>query len=142
MARQDASHLYGAEHVRSYRETDGELGHDWRQGSSILLLTTTGHRSGQERTTPLIYGRSGDHYLVVASNGGSPEPPAWFRNLERQPEVDVQVLGDRFRARARAATDEEKPEMWREMTSHWPAYDRYQQRTDRQIPVVVLERAP
>ena len=141
MARQDASHLYGDEHVRRYRETDGDLGHDWREGSSILLLTTTGLRSGEERTTPLIYGRSGDDYLVVASKGGSPEPPDWFRNLEAQPEVEVQVLGDRFRARARTATPDEKPEMWREMTSHWPAYDSYQRRTDRDIPVVVLERA-
>jgi deazaflavin-dependent oxidoreductase (nitroreductase family) len=141
MARQDASHLYGAEHVRSYRETDGELGHDWRRGSSILLLTTTGHSSGEERTIPLIYGRSGEDYLVVASNGGSDEPPAWFRNLERQPEADVQVLGDRFRARARTATAEEKPEMWREMVGHWPPYDDYQRKTDREIPVVVLERA-
>jgi deazaflavin-dependent oxidoreductase (nitroreductase family) len=141
MARQDASHLYGAEHVRRYRETDGDLGHDWRQGSSILLLTTTGRHSGEERTIPLIYGRSGDDYLVVASKGGSPEPPAWFRNLEAQPEVEVQVLGDRFQARARTATAEEKPEMWREMTSQWPAYDSYQRKTDRDIPVVVLERA-
>jgi deazaflavin-dependent oxidoreductase (nitroreductase family) len=141
MARQDASRLYGDEHVRSYRETDGEVGHDWKRGSSTLLLTTTGRRSGEQRTTPLIYGRSGDDYLVVASNGGSPEPPGWYRNLEEQPEVEVQVLGDRFRARARAATDDEKPEMWREMTSHWPPYDSYRRRTDRQIPVVVLERA-
>jgi deazaflavin-dependent oxidoreductase (nitroreductase family) len=140
MATQDASHLYGAEHVRSYRETDGELGHDWREGSAILLLTTKGHSSGEPRTTPLIYGRSGDDYLVVASYGGSPEPPAWYRNLEASPEVEVQVLGDRFTARARDATPEEKPAMWREMAGHWPAYDAYQKRTDRVIPVVVLER--
>jgi deazaflavin-dependent oxidoreductase (nitroreductase family) len=140
MARRDASDLYGAEHVRRYRETDGEHGHDWRNGSSTLLLTTTGHRSGRERTLPLIYGRSGDDYLVVASDGGSDEPPAWFRNLEANPEVGVQVLGDRFGARARRATPAEKPAMWREMTSQWPAYDSYQQRTDREIPVVVLER--
>ena len=141
MAPQDASHLYGADHVRSYRETDGEIGHDWRRGSSTLLLTTTGRRSGEPRTTPLIYGRSGDDYLIVASSGGSDEPPGWFRNLQEQPEVDVQVLGDRFRARARTASDEEKPEMWREMTGQWPAYDDYQRKTDRAIPVVVLERA-
>ena len=140
MARQDASHLFGAEHVRAYRETDGELGHDWKNGSSVLLLTTTGRRSGEQRTTPLIYGRSGDDYLIVASKGGSPEPPAWYQNLTEQPEVEVQVLGDRFRARARTATAEEKPAMWQEMVSHWPAYDEYQQRTDREIPVVVLER--
>ena len=140
MARQDASPLFGAEHVRSYRETDGELGHDWRKGSSVLLLTTTGHRSGEERTTPLIYGRSGDAYLLVASNGGSAEPPAWYVNLREQPEVDVQVLGDRFRARARTATDEEKPELWREMVDQWVSYDDYQRKTERTIPVVVLER--
>ena len=140
MARQDASHLYGAEHVRSYRETDGELGHDWKKGSSVLLLTTTGRHSGDPRTTPLIYGRSGDDYLIVASHGGAPQAPAWFQNLSERPEVEVQVLGDRFRARARTATAEEKPAMWQEMVSHWPAYDDYQRRTDREIPVVVLER--
>ena len=140
MARQDASHLFGAEHLRAYRETDGELGHDWKNGSSILLLTTTGRHSGEERTTPLIYGRSGDDYLIVASKGGSPEPPAWYRNLSEQPEVDVQVLDDRFKARARTATAEEKPAMWQEMIGLWPPYDDYQRRTDREIPVVVLER--
>ncbi len=140
MARQDASHLFGPEHVRAYRETGGELGHDWQHGSSILLLTTTGRRSGEERTTPLIYGRSGDDYLIVASKGGWPEPPAWYQNLTEQPEVEVQVLADRFRARARTATADEKPAMWQEMVSHWPAYDEYQQRTEREIPVVVLER--
>jgi deazaflavin-dependent oxidoreductase (nitroreductase family) len=140
MARQDASALHGPEHVRRYRETGGEHGHDWRKGSSTLLLTTTGSRSGEPRTNALIYGRSGDDYLVVASNGGSDKPPAWYVNLQRDPEVAVQVLGDRFRARARTATPEEKPAMWREMTSHWPDYDDYQRRTDRAIPVVVLER--
>jgi deazaflavin-dependent oxidoreductase (nitroreductase family) len=140
MARRDASDLHGAEHVRRYRETDGEYGHDWRGGSSTLLLTTTGQRSGEPRTTPLIYGRSGDDYLIVASKGGAEAPPSWYVNLQKNPEVDVQVLGDRFQARARTATPEERPAMWREMTSHWPDYDRYQDRTDREIAVVVLER--
>ena len=139
MARRDASGLYGEEHVRRYRETDGEYGHDWKRGSPTLLLTTTGRRSGEPRTTPLIYGRSGDDYLVVASDGGSDTPPGWYANIREKPEVEVQVLGDRFRARARDATPEEKPEMWREMTSHWPPYDAYQERTEREIPVVVLE---
>jgi deazaflavin-dependent oxidoreductase (nitroreductase family) len=141
MARRDASALHGPEHVRAYRETDGEYGHDWRNGSSTLLLTTLGRHSGEPRTNALIYGRSGDDYLVVASNGGSDRPPGWFSNLEAQPEVDVQVLDKRFRARARVATPEERPAMWREMTKHWPDYDAYQQRTDREIPVVVLEPA-
>jgi deazaflavin-dependent oxidoreductase (nitroreductase family) len=141
MVRRDSSDLHGTEHVRHYQETDGEYGHDWRGGTSTLLLTTIGHRSGEPRTTPLIYGRSGDDYLVVASHGGSREPPSWYVNLQHQPEVDVQVLGHRFRGRARTATPEERPAMWREMTSHWPDYDKYQERTDREIAVVVLERA-
>ena len=141
MARRDASALHGPEHVKAYRETDGEYGHDWRNGSSTLLLTTIGRRSGEPRTNALIYGRSGDDYLVVASKGGSDQPPGWFVNLQEQPEVDVQVLDRRFRARARAATPEERPAMWREMTEHWPDYDAYQERTDREIPVVVLEPA-
>jgi deazaflavin-dependent oxidoreductase (nitroreductase family) len=131
--------LFGAEHVRRYRETDGEAGHEWR-GTTTLLLTTTGHKSGAERTTPLIYQPYGDDHLLVASNGGSDGPPSWYVNLERQPEVEIQIQDDRFRARARTATPDEKPDMWRTMTATWPAYDDYQKRTDREIPVVVLER--
>ena len=140
MARRDASDLYGEEHVRRYRETDGEYGHDWTRGSPTLLLTTKGRRTGEPRTTPLVYGRHGDDYLVVASKGGADEPPQWFRNLEASPEAEVQVLADKFRARARVAAPDEHEEMWREMVSHWPDYDGYQQRTSRKIPVVVLER--
>ena len=94
MARQDASHLFGDEHVRTYRETGGELGHDWKEGTSILLLTTKGRKSGEQRTTPLIYGTAGDDYVIVASKGGSDEPPGWYVNLEADPEVEVQVLDD------------------------------------------------
>ena len=94
MARQDASHLFGDEHVRSYRETGGELGHDWKEGTSVLLLTTTGRRSGEPRTTPLIYGTDERDFVIVASNGGSDEPPGWYANLEAEPEVEVQVLDD------------------------------------------------
>lgn len=141
MARRDASALHGPEHVKAYRETDGEYGHDWARGSSTLLLTTSGRRTGEPRTNALIYGRAGDDYLIVASKGGSDRPPAWFSNLEAQPDVEVQVLDETFRARARVATPEERPAMWREMTRHWPDYDAYQERTEREIPVVVLERA-
>jgi deazaflavin-dependent oxidoreductase (nitroreductase family) len=104
------------------------------------LLTTTGRKSGELRTTPLIYGRDGESLLIVASKGGTDEPPAWYLNLSANPEVEVQVKGDRFKARARTAGAEEKPEMWRTMVAEWPAYDEYQQRTEREIPVVVLER--
>ena len=131
--------LFGQEHVRRYVETDGAEGHDW-QGTHTLILTTTGRRSGEPRSTPLIYGRHGEDYLVVASKGGAPADPAWYRNLSEHPEVTVQVKGDRFPAKARTATSEEKPELWTTMTAEWPAYDQYQTKTDRDIPVVVLER--
>jgi deazaflavin-dependent oxidoreductase (nitroreductase family) len=132
--------LFGQEHVKRYLETDGAEGHDW-QGVSTLILTTTGRHSGEDRSTPLIYGRHGDDYLVVASKGGAPEPPAWYLNLAEQPVVTVQVRGDRFKAHARTATPEEKPELWSTMSALWPPYDDYQGKTTRDIPVVVLERA-
>ncbi len=131
--------LFGQEHVRRYVASDGAEGHDW-QGTSVLILTTTGRRSGEERSTPLIYGTRGDDHVVVASKGGAEEDPAWYLNLSEQPEVTVQVRADRFKARARTATPDEKPELWKLMTERWPAYDEYQQKTDRDIPVVVLER--
>jgi len=131
--------LFGQEHVDRYRATDGEEGHDW-QGTTALLLTTTGRKSGDARTTPLIYQEHDGDLLVVASKGGADEPPAWFLNLEEDPAVEVQVKGDRFSATARTATPDEKPEMWSKMTEAWPQYDEYQQKTDREIPVVVLER--
>jgi deazaflavin-dependent oxidoreductase (nitroreductase family) len=132
--------LYGQDHVDRYRATDGEEGHDW-QGTHTLILTTRGRHSGEQRSTPLIYGQHGDDYLVVASQGGAPNHPGWYLNLSENPEVEVQVKGDRFKARARTATPEEKPELWKIMTEQWPAYDEYQQRTDREIPLVVLERS-
>jgi deazaflavin-dependent oxidoreductase (nitroreductase family) len=132
--------LFGDEHVRRYIETDGEEGYDWRNGTKILVLFTKGRKSGEERANALIMEPDGDDYLIVASKGGAPTPPAWFLNLEAEPEVEVQVRGDRFKAHARTATPEEKPRMWQKMTAAWPDYDSYQEKTDRQIPVVVLER--
>ena len=105
-----------------------------------LLLTTTGRRTGEPYTTPLIYGTDGDRYLVVASRGGTHQHPQWYRNLLAHPEVAVQVKAERFRARARTARPEEKPALWQRMASIWPAYDEYQARTRRDIPVVILER--
>jgi deazaflavin-dependent oxidoreductase (nitroreductase family) len=131
--------LFGQEHVKRYLQTDGAEGHDW-QGTTVLILTTTGRRSGDPRSTPLIYGKHGDDYVVVASKGGAEEHPAWYLNLSGAPEVTVQVRGDRFHARARTVTPDEKPELWKLMTGRWPAYDEYQQKTNRDIPVVVLER--
>jgi deazaflavin-dependent oxidoreductase (nitroreductase family) len=127
------------EHIDRYVATDGKDGHIWR-GVTTLLLTTTGRQSGKQRRTALIYGRDGDNYIVVASKGGAEEHPNWYRNLAANPEVDVQVLGDRFHARGRTATEEERPALWRLMTEIWPAYNDYQKKTDRIIPVVILER--
>jgi len=132
--------LFGQEHVDRYQATDGEQGHEW-QGTTALLLTTTGRKSGEERTTPLIYQEHEGAYLVVASKGGADEPPAWYLNLEADSAVGVQVKGDKFTAEARDATSAEKPAMWSKMTSVWPDYDKYQGKTEREIPVVVLERA-
>jgi deazaflavin-dependent oxidoreductase (nitroreductase family) len=132
--------LYGDEHVRRYIETDGREGHDWQPGVPVLLLTTVGRKSGEERIKPLIYQKEGDAYLVVASYGGSPQPPGWFLNLQERPDVQVQVWGEKFPARARTATAEEKPAMWRKMTAVWPDYDEYQKKTSREIPIVVVER--
>ena len=136
-----SEHLFGEEHVRRYRETNGEVGHDWRRGSKILLLTTTGRTTGNRTTTPLIYENDGEDYVVVASQGGAPKHPGWYRNLSKDPNVQVQVKADVFDARARTATGEERERLWKLVTQQWPDYDTYQTRTEREIPVVVLERA-
>ena len=132
--------LFGQEHVDRYRETDGEEGHIWREGSTILLLTTTGRRTGNESTTPLIYQLDGDNPVIVASKGGAPEHPGWYENLAKTPEVGVQIQAETFRACARVAEGEERERLWRLMNEMWPHYDEYAEKTDREIPVVVLAR--
>jgi deazaflavin-dependent oxidoreductase (nitroreductase family) len=133
--------LFGDEHVRRYLETDGEVGYTWREGAPILLLTTSGRNTGTEYTTPLIFGRDGDAHVIVASQGGRPAHPDWYLNLVAHPEVGVQVKADSFRARARTAEGEERERLWRAMNGIWRHYDEYQTRTERVIPVVVLERS-
>jgi proline iminopeptidase len=134
------SDLYGDAHIQAYLETDGERGHDWKNGAPALILTTVGRKSGEERLSPLIYGMAGEHPMIVASKGGHPNHPAWYLNLRENPEVQVQIRGDKFAARARDATPEERPELWKQMTEIWPDYDNYQRKTDREIPIVILER--
>ena len=131
--------LIGDEHVKVYRETNGEQGYLWN-GAPILLLTTTGRKSGQARTSALIFGRDGDDLLLVASQGGAPTHPNWYHNLSANPNVTVQVKGDRFPATARTAQGAERDELWKVMTAVWPNYDEYTKRTTRVIPVVLLER--
>lgn len=131
--------LFGDEHVRRYEETDGREGHIWRNNAPILILTTTGHKTGKLRKSALIYGEHEGSYVVVASKGGAPEHPAWYLNLAEDPKVTVQVLADVFTARARRAEGAERQALWSQMAEVWPDYENYQTKTDREIPVVVLE---
>jgi proline iminopeptidase len=136
----EAENLFGDEHVRRYRETGGKVGHVWRKGATILLLTTTGRTSGEKRTVPLIYVEDGPRYVIIASKGGAPEDPGWYKNLAKTPEVELQVKDEVFRARARKAEGEERTRLWPKAVASWPDYDEYAKRTAREIPVVVLER--
>jgi deazaflavin-dependent oxidoreductase (nitroreductase family) len=138
----EAENLFGDEHVRRYRETGGKVGHIWRNGSTILLLTTTGRKSGEKRTVPLIYAQDGDRYVIIASKGGAPDHPGWYKNLEKTPEVELQVMDQVFHAHARTAKGEERERLWRKANEVWPPYDEYAKNTKREIPVVVLERSP
>jgi deazaflavin-dependent oxidoreductase (nitroreductase family) len=131
--------LFGEEHVRAYRETGGERGYQWR-GTTILLLTTKGRSSGEERTTPLIHRTDDDRWVVVASRGGAPDHPDWYKNLVADPAATIQVKGEQIPVRAETAHGDERERLWRLMTDVWPAYDQYQQRTEREIPVVVFDR--
>jgi deazaflavin-dependent oxidoreductase (nitroreductase family) len=131
--------LFGDEHVKRYLETNGEVGYEWN-GVPTLVLFTIGRKSGLERRTPLIFGRDGDALVVIASQGGAPTHPSWFLNLLNDPSAQVQVKDQRLKVRARTAKDEERNRLWSMMTTFWPSYDTYQSRTDRRIPLVVLER--
>jgi deazaflavin-dependent oxidoreductase (nitroreductase family) len=134
----DSPNGWVREHIEEYVASDGAKGHKWR-GLPTLLLTTRGRKSGKLRRTALIYGRDGDNYLIVASNGGAADHPLWYLNLVEQPEVEVQVGAEQFAARARVAGPDEKPRLWAVMSAIFPTYNRYQAKTDRDIPLIVLE---
>ena len=134
------------EHLQRYLKTGGEDGHLWLSdrnpglpAAPTLILTTTGRTSGTRYLNPLIYGQFGSNYVVIASKGGAPAHPAWYLNLMAGPEVDVQVKANKFRARARVATGEERTSIWKKMAVVYPPYDEYQAKAGREIPVVVLE---
>lgn len=131
--------LIGDEHVRIYRETNGETGYLWN-GVPILLFTSKGRKSGQPRTNAIIYTPVGDKYVIIASKGGSPTHPAWYLNILEDPNLEVQIKGDVFQATARTAESPEREQLWAEAVKAWPNYDVYQSRTERKIPVVVIER--
>jgi deazaflavin-dependent oxidoreductase (nitroreductase family) len=129
--------LFGDEHVRQYEATSGQTGFEWN-GTHILILRTKGRTSGELRKAPLIFGRDGADYMVVASKGGSDEHPGWYKNLSAVPDIEIQVKGDVLPVRARTATAEEKKRLWPVMTKEWVDYDKYQKSTSRDIPLVIL----
>jgi deazaflavin-dependent oxidoreductase (nitroreductase family) len=137
----DSPEQWVNDHIRSYVETDGQKGHT-HYGKPTLLLTTRGRKSGLLRRTALIYGKDGDNYVIVGSNGGQAKHPGWYFNLVENPEVEVQVAAEKFSARASVATGEEKVRLWSLMAKIFPTYDRYQAKTRREIPVVVLTPQP
>lgn len=130
--------LFGDEHIKKYEETGGQTGHDWN-GTSCLVLRTKGRKSGKLRKVPLIYGKDGDNYVVVASKGGAPENPGWYENLMAHPdEVEVQVWDKVIPVKATTGSADDKKRVWGTMTAQWPDYDKYQTQTEREIPVVLL----
>jgi deazaflavin-dependent oxidoreductase (nitroreductase family) len=120
-----------------YRLSGGKLGGSLR-GAPILLLTTIGRSSGHPRTVPLLYLRDGDDLVVVGSYGGRPEHPAWYRNLEANPDVEVEIGRRRESRRARTTTPEERARLWPKLVELYPSYESYQRKTTREIPLVVL----
>ena len=137
------------EHAKRYNSSGGTEGHMYKitppglpeMTVPSLLLTMTGRKSGERFVFPLFYGKDGDSYIVVASKGGAPQHPGWYRNLLANPDVDVQVGTQKFKARARTAAGEERTRLWQEALKFWPPYADYQRKTEREIPVVVLDPA-
>jgi proline iminopeptidase len=135
------------EHTKRYLSSGGVEGHMYKMTQPgrpeltvpSLLLTTTGRKSGERFIFPLFYGKAGDSYLVIASKGGAPQHPGWYRNILANPDVEVQVGTATMKARARTATGEERARLWEKALEFWPPYADYQNKTDREIPVVVLD---
>jgi len=135
------------EHTNRYLSSGGTDGHMYKvtpPGYSeltvpSLLLTTTGRKSGEKFMFPLFYGKTGDSYIIVASKGGAPEHPGWYKNLLANPEVEVQVGTKKLKAKARTAAGEERSRLWQTALKFWPPYADYEKKTEREIPVVVLE---
>jgi len=124
-------------HAAVYRATGGRIG-GRMVSSPVLLLITTGRRTGEQRTTPLLYLQDGDGYAIVASNGGTSGHPAWWLNLEADSEAKIEIGGKKIRVRSSEAMGEERRRLWERLVGMYPAYEDYQRRTDRTIPVVCL----
>jgi deazaflavin-dependent oxidoreductase (nitroreductase family) len=126
-------------HMSLYRRSGGKIGGRF-SNQPMMLLTTTGRRSGQPRVTPLLCIRDGDRFLAVASFGGDDRDPQWFKNLQANPEATIELRGETIPVRATVATAEEKKALWPKVLAAYKGYDNYQRRTSRDIPVVILER--
>ena len=133
-------------HLEMYLRTDGAEGHivDFSRAGGpartpCLILKTTGRKSGEARLHPLIYGEDGGRFVIVASKGGAPQHPAWYLNLEAQPEVEIQVVDKKYRGVARTAQGDERERLFAMMAEIFPPYLAYKARTEREIPVVVIE---
>lgn len=133
--------VFGAAHVALYRRSGGRIGGRFR-GAPCLLLTVTGRKSGLKRTAPLLYGRDGDDYVIIASKGGMPKPPVWWINLRSNPAAEVEVGAERHRVTAEEVEGDERERLWKMMAAIYPDYDSYQRKTTRVIPVVRLRPAP
>ncbi|MEV0594817.1 nitroreductase family deazaflavin-dependent oxidoreductase [Nonomuraea cavernae] len=136
----DSPVAWVAEHVQKYVDSDGASGQRY-QGIDALLLITRGRRTGILRRTALFYGSDGDRYVVVGSNGGLAEHPSWFHNIVADPDVRVQVGADKFAARARLAEGAERARLWELMLKVFPTYANMRKKTERELPVVVIERS-
>jgi deazaflavin-dependent oxidoreductase (nitroreductase family) len=127
-------------HTLLYRATGGVIGHRIPGVGPHLLLEHVGAKSGQRRTSPLLYAKDGDDLVIIASKGGNPKHPAWYHNLRANPDTEVQIGSERRRVHARVAEGEERERLWKKAVAQYGGYAGYQKRTDRKIPVVVLER--
>jgi proline iminopeptidase len=135
------------DHTNQYLASGGKEGHMYKtslpNGAEIvapsLLLTTTGRKSGDKFLFPLFYGKEGNSYFIVASKGGAPEHPGWYKNILAHPEVEIQVGTAHIRARARTAAGAERAKLWKKSLEFWPPYADYQTKTTREIPIVVLD---
>ena len=121
-----------------FRASKGRIGSRFLRGAPVLLLTATGRKSGAARTTPLLFLRDGERLVVVASKGGFSSHPAWFRNVEANPHVQIELGGERRAMRAQRASEAEKAALWPRLVAMYRDFDDYQARTDREIPVVIL----
>ena len=125
--------------INEFRANNGKVTGTFA-GRPVVLLTTTGAKSGQQRTTPLVYTTDGDNLVIIASKGGAPTNPAWYHNIVANPTVTVELPGETYQARARVAQGEERERLYNAQAALMPAFAEYQEKTSRQIPVIVLER--